>query len=273
MRLASSSELTIPATGPDWTVRIGARLASSPVIAPPAHCAKRTWPAKPFAAAPDSMLSMYWTIRGPIYAFITAVVVRSYSPNLRDQIRSHTRQTHQGLFRRWISRIRRSCEGFFTDQMRLTANDCAPSSSTSRRTATLTASSSRSDDDVAVDVDPLGHFRDQMLRHQRIWLVSRRDVKRFVRRESCGPASPTHQEHDVALASGCDQASSGAISRKLWHSCRLSFHERADHSFPAVPQSIRRSFLQHVSIESKKPTDRSFGVVGALAPNDQNRQG
>ena len=54
----------VPATGPDCTVRIGARRASPLVIAPPAHCANCTVPAKPRSAAPSWMRSTYSTISG-----------------------------------------------------------------------------------------------------------------------------------------------------------------------------------------------------------------
>ncbi len=35
---------SVPITGPEWTVRIGARWASAAVIEPPAHCAYMTRP-------------------------------------------------------------------------------------------------------------------------------------------------------------------------------------------------------------------------------------
>ena len=79
----------VPATGPEWTVRTGACRASALVIAPPAHCANWTKPSNLRRCAPSWIRSTYSTMSGPMYEFMTAVVVRSNSPDRRDSSELH----------------------------------------------------------------------------------------------------------------------------------------------------------------------------------------
>src|ERR1700722_7379435 len=83
-RSPSHAAPVTPAAGPDSVVRTGCTTAASTLMMPPFDWVLIRGAEQPRSARPSFMAVMYVLTAGPIYAFTTAVDVRSYSRSSRD---------------------------------------------------------------------------------------------------------------------------------------------------------------------------------------------